>query len=197
MKKFILSIFLLAGLTGFSKTWIIKNTGTTYTPSTLTIEMGDTVKFAIGSMHDAVEVSKEIWDANEASPLIGGFQLPKGGGIILPAQLAAGTHYYVCTPHVTLGMKGSIVVLGPTTIPDPQFPLISLFPNPANDQLTVKTIAELTGSDYIIFDGNGKQVSTGKLENKETNINLNGLINGIYFIQTYAEKKQTFTFIKN
>jgi plastocyanin len=116
MKKLILSLFLLAGLTGFSKTWIITNAGTTFTPATLTIETGDSIKFTIGSMHDVVEVSKDIWDVNEASPLLGGFQLPKGGGILLPAQLAAGTHYYVCTPHVSLGMKGSIIVLGPTTM---------------------------------------------------------------------------------
>jgi plastocyanin len=197
MKKFILSLFLLTGLTGFSKTWIISNAGTTFTPATLTIETGDTVKFTIGSMHDVVEVNKDIWDVNEASPLLGGFQLPKGGGTLLPAQLTAGAHYYVCTPHVSLGMKGTIIVLGPSTIPEAQFPPISLFPNPANDQLAVKANIELIGSNYIIFDGNGKQVSTGRLENEETNISLNGLTSGIYFLQTNSEKKQTFTFIKN
>lgn len=197
MKKLILSIFLLAGLSGFSKTWIIKNTGTTYTPSTLTIEIGDTVKFTIGSMHDVVEVSKDIWDVNEASPLAGGFQLPMGGGILLPAKLATGIHYYVCTPHVSLGMKGTIVVLGPLNVPEAQFPPVSLFPNPVNDQLGVKTSIELIGSSYIIFDGTGKQVSTGKLENEESNLDLRGLMSGIYFLQTNSQKKQTFTFIKN
>lgn len=112
MKKLILSLFLLAGLTGFSKTWTITNTGTNFTPSTLTIETGDSVLFTIGSMHNVVEVSKEIWDVDEASPLLSGFQLPKGGGIILPAQLKEGTHYYVCVPHVSLGMKGTLLFLG-------------------------------------------------------------------------------------
>jgi len=197
MKKLILFLFLSAGLTGFSKTWTITNSGTTFTPATLTIETGDTVKFTISSMHDVVEVSKDIWDVGEASPLLGGFQLPKGGGILLPSQLMAGAHYYVCTPHVSLGMKGSIIVLGPTTIPDSQFPPISLFPNPANDELAVKASIELVGTNYLIFDGNGKQVSAGKLENEETSINLKGLTSGIYFLQTNSEKKQTFTFIKN
>jgi plastocyanin len=197
MKKLILSLFLLAGLSGFSKTWIISNSGISFTPSVLTIEHGDTVKFTIGSMHNAVEVSKEIWDVNEASPLTGGFNLPMGGGILLPAQLSEGTHYYVCVPHVSLGMKGSIVVLGPTTIPEPQFPPISLFPNPANEQLAVKASIELIGTDYKIFDGSGKQVATGKLENEETKINVSGLTSGIYFLQTDAQKKQTHTFIKN
>lgn len=197
MKKLILSLFLLTGLSVFSKTWTISNTGTTFTPATLTIELGDTVKFAIGSMHDAVEVSKEIWDVNEASPLMGGFQTPKGGGVVLPAKLTEGTHYYVCVPHVSLGMKGSIVVLGPTAIPEPLFPPVSLFPNPANELLTVKANAELIGVDYAIFDGNGKQVSAGKLENEETAIYLNGLNSGIYFLQTTSQKKQSYTFIKN
>jgi plastocyanin len=198
MKKFILSLFLLlTGLTGFSKTWIITNSGTTFTPATLTIETGDSVKFTIGSMHNVVEVSKDIWDVGEASPLVGGFQLPNGGGTILPTQLSTGMHCYVCVPHVSLGMKGSFLVLGPTSIPDPQFPPLSLFPNPADDQLAVKANMELIGSNYIIFDGNGKQVSIGKLENEETNIPLNGLSSGIYFLQTNAEKKQIFTFIKN
>jgi plastocyanin len=197
MKKLILSLFLLAGLSGFSKTWTIKNTGTNFTPAVLTIETGDTVKFTIGSMHDAVEVSKDIWDADEASPLLNGFQLPMGGGIILPAKLAVGIHYYVCTPHVSLGMKGTIIVLGPSNVPETQFPPISLFPNPVNDQLGVKTSVELIGSNYIIFDGTGKQVSAGKLENEESNLDLHGLSSGIYFLQTNSQKKQTFTFIKN
>ncbi len=196
MKKLILLLFLFAGLTGFSKTWILKNAGNTFTPASLTIELGDSVKVTIGSMHDAVEVSKEIWEAGESSPMLGGFKLPMGGGLILPAQLAAGSHYYVFTPHVTLGMKGVIVVLGPSNISSPEISSISLFPNPATDHIAVKTPVELLGSNYRILDITGKEIATGKLENYENRINISNLSTGIYFLQTLTQKEETFKFIK-
>jgi len=63
--KFLLSIILLIlSLTGFSKTWTINNSGNTFTSASITINLGDSVKFSIGSSHNSVEVSQATWDAN-------------------------------------------------------------------------------------------------------------------------------------
>lgn len=110
-KNFLLSLSLfLISMSGFSTTWIINNSSNTFTPATITISLGDTVSFVISFAHDAREVSQITWNANGNTPLTGGFQTPFGGGLVLPAQLGVGVHYYVCTPHASMGMKAIIIV---------------------------------------------------------------------------------------
>ena len=198
MKKLILSFFLIAiTCNGFSKIVTINNSGPAFTPASVTITFGDSVKFAIGNSHDAIEVSKAIWDANEASPLLGGFGLPKGGGLLTPEQLSIGAHYYVCTPHVSLGMKGTIFVLGPAAVPSLSPLSVSFFPNPVHDLMFIRTDSKLIGSSYQIIDLTGKQVSTGKLESTENQVNISDLNSGIYFLRTTSLKEELFRFIKN
>ena len=58
-----------------------------------------------------------------------------------------------------------------------------LFPNPAQSVLTVQTGAELTGAQYSVMNELGAVVQTGYLHDTNTNIQLNRLSNGIYFLQ--------------
>lgn len=109
--KILLSILLLStSLTGFCTIWTVTNTANTFTPATITITVGDTVNFVITTAHNAIEVSQATYNANGNTALSGGFQTAFGGGMVLPAQLGVGTHYYVCTPHASMGMKGTIIV---------------------------------------------------------------------------------------
>ncbi len=108
--KYIVSIFsilLLLSSTGHAKRYFITTSGMSFSPATLNVEVGDSLIFQTGGSHDAVEVSKATWDAN-GSASNGGFAIPFGGGSFVPRT--AGTLYYVCTPHVSLGMKGMITV---------------------------------------------------------------------------------------
>jgi len=82
-----------------------------FSPASLTITLGDSVTFALASIHDAVEVSQADWNNNVNNPLAGGFAVAFGGGIVLPANLPVGTHYYICQAHISFGMKGTITVL--------------------------------------------------------------------------------------
>ncbi|MBR9975652.1 MAG: hypothetical protein KFF77_08725 [Bacteroidetes bacterium] len=93
-------------------THTISNSGTSFTPATLSINLGDTVVFSLGTTHNAVEVSQATWNSNGNTPLAGGFSLPFGGGTVVPT--ATGTYYYVCSPHASLGMKGTITVTSTT-----------------------------------------------------------------------------------
>lgn len=111
MKKILLSLLLVSiSIAGYSKIWTINNSGSTFSPATITIVYGDTVRFTITVAHDAREVSQTTWNAGGTTALPGGFQTPFGGGLVLPTQLGVGTHYYICTPHVGIGMKGTIIV---------------------------------------------------------------------------------------
>ena len=82
----------------------------TFVPESLTVASGDTVHFVLDPMHTAREVSQSTWLANDTVSN-GGFDLPHGGGSAVLSTL--GLHYYVCTVHASIGMKGRILVLSP------------------------------------------------------------------------------------
>ena len=109
--KILLTLLLIKlTLTGFSTVWPVFNIGNTFSSATITINFGDTVNFLISGSHDAREVSLMTWNANGNTALFGGFQTNFGGGMVYPNQLGIGSHYYVCTPHASMGMKGIIIV---------------------------------------------------------------------------------------
>lgn len=196
--KILLSfIFLSLGLAGFSKVWIITNNNNTFTPSTITINVGDTVNFAITSYHNAQEVSDRTWADNGNTLLAGGFEVPFGGGMVLPEKLGVGKHYFVCKPHASLGMKGTITVQGITAISENQLlSEISIYPNPTNGLINVKIGKNIPGATYTIADQSGRQVLNGKLTSETTTMDISQLANGFYFLTLGDEQKQTFKIIK-
>lgn len=93
---------------GVANTFVVSTSGLAFSPSVITIYKGDTVQFQISSIHNAVEVSKAVYNANGITSN-GGFSTPFGGGKV--AFKTSGTFYYVCTNHVSSGMKGIVNVL--------------------------------------------------------------------------------------
>jgi plastocyanin len=89
------------------QTVTVADSGFAFSPSTITIRAGDTVNFRLSGEHDAVEVSKNTWDASGTASN-GGFTIPFGGGSHTFAR--PGIYYYVCIAHVAFGMKGMIIV---------------------------------------------------------------------------------------
>lgn len=197
--KFLLSLLLFtASISGYSTTWTVTNSGFTFSPDAITISLGDEVQFTLESMHDAIEVSQETWLANGNTALAGGFQTQFGGGLVLPAALTAGTHYYVCSPHASSGMKGVIIVNNSTGIPEnePQMRL-SVYPNPANSFMTIKASRLIPDTEYSITDQTGRQVMNGKLTDETTTVDIHNLATGIYLFQLGDQRKSSFKVIKN
>lgn len=158
MKRFIVvSLFAAICSYGFSTTWTIVNSNFSFSPATLTIQQGDNVNFELASIHDAVEVSQSVWNANGNSPEIG-FSVPFGGGNVSAAQLTPGTHYYVCSPHASSGMKGRIIVQPISGLTENEVVNdIQLYPNPVVNELNVRF--DLSGSYLLevkLFDLQGK-----------------------------------------
>jgi plastocyanin len=186
--KILLSILLMVtALTGFSKTWTITNSGTTFSPATITINQGDSVKFSLGSAHNSVEVSQSTWNANGNTP-IPGFSTPYGGGLVLPAKLTAGTHYYVCQPHAAVGMKGTITVQNLTGNAEiPQLPDISVYPNPSNGMfhLSVSGLQDTKKYNLEIFNLLGGKVYESTVSNATSDIDLSNSSIGIYFLKIF------------
>jgi plastocyanin len=105
-------LFFVFSLTCSGTTFTISTSGFAFSPASTTINLGDIVNFSLaGTNHDAVEVSLATYNANGTTPLAGGFSFGIGvSGTVPAAKLTVGTHYFICTPHIGFGMKGTIIV---------------------------------------------------------------------------------------
>lgn len=74
--------------------------------------------------------------------------------------------------------------------------LLSVFPNPAIDQVIIKVEANLLGTDYTIFDQTGRKIINGNLDYSITTIDINQLARGFYFLQIGEFKTETLKVIK-
>ncbi|MGB8359484.1 MAG: T9SS type A sorting domain-containing protein [Bacteroidales bacterium] len=198
MKTVLSSLVLVLFTSGaFCTTWTITNSGTTFSPSTITIIAGDDVTFSLATIHNAVEVSQETWNVNGSTKLTGGFETPFGGGQVLASQLGVGTHYYVCTSHISLGMKGKIIVQNATGITENRSVSdFSIYPNPALISVTIKANEARIGSGFYISDLTGKKVVSGKLDNEITTIDISHLTRGIYMIGMADRSERPVKLIK-
>lgn len=192
MKK--LTLFLLfcsVAFAGYSTTWTVVNSGFSFSPATLTIQQGDTVIFDLSSEHNVAEVSQTTWNNNGNTPLSGGFLLGFGGGMVLPADLEVGTHWYVCQPHAGGGMKGMIIVELGTDIEEPEVgTALSITPNPSTGKIQVSwsnpstskeytvTVVDMSGRIMYQTSGRGEQILTQNLE-----INLTDYPRGTYYVR--------------
>lgn len=204
MKKYLFFV-IFALYSGFAvcTTVTIGNTGFAFTPADVTINFGDTVNFQLGEIHNAVEVSEATWLEN-GSTALPGFSLPFGGGQV--TDLAAGVHFYVCTPHASGGMKGKITVTPSSGTDD--FVMgkeqISIYPNPTHGKFTLQfkgsdnQVGSWSGNDQQtsleIFSILGEKVYDLREINSQTpdEIDLSTVTDGIYFVRI-NDRKNVYT----
>jgi plastocyanin len=187
MKKQLFSLLLSAIVTsGFCTTHTVVNSGSTFSPATITIAVGDSVKFNIANNHNVVEVSEATWNANGNTPLPG-FSLTFGGGVLPPSVLTLGTHYYVCEPHASMGMKGIIIVQNSVGINENTMnPDIAIYPNPSDGLISIEIKNSPVQQTYNlnIFDISGAQILNTTLSNQlNNNIDLTDFPKGLYFVK--------------
>jgi plastocyanin len=189
MKTRILLLVVLVTLSvsGYATIWVITNSGDTFTPPSITIAQGDTVNFVLESHHNAMQVSMATWNANGSTLLSGGFQTNFGGGFILPSQLSSGTNYYVCTPHASIGMKGTIVVQVTTDADEivSNAGRFSIYPNPASGKFNIE-VGNLRPAEtmfYEVLNLQGKKIISSSLTETRTEINLGDNSKGIYLVR--------------
>ena len=121
----ILAALLLPAVSGEDNTVLVSQSadGSSYyfEPEVLNIEVGDNVTFVwLNGSHNVVQSS----DSASNVYLAGGFSsgVPQvGGNWSLPSDYTSqdGTLYYICEPHATMQMKGSIIV-GTGEVPLPE-----------------------------------------------------------------------------
>jgi plastocyanin len=183
----ILLILLTTQLSAVTHT--ITSSGFTFVPNNITINLGDTLNFSLESIHNAREVSLTTWNSNGTTSN-GGFEVPLSGGIVVLTEVR--TYYYVCVPHASFGMKGTITVTSVTGIESAheiipnKFTLHQNYPNPFNPTTKVSfVISHLSFVTLKVFDVLGKEVATLVNEVKqpgEYNIewNAENMASGLY-----------------
>lgn len=192
----LLSIFAI-GMKATSYT--ITTSGFSYSPATLTVTVGDVVTISASGSHPLAEVSQATWNAAGTATLSTGFGNKTSAYTF--TITSANDIYYVCTNHVSMGMKGMITVstVGVKEVTD-AVSNISLFPNPAKNQFSVKFNSTDNGNvSAKIYSICGQEIES-LVMNKEFNSGVttlnfdlqNRIPAGVYFVQlNYNSKKVT------
>jgi plastocyanin len=132
---------LLAVTAQAQTTHIVEVEDNEFDPASLTIELGDDVLILwdddVAMPHNFLEVDAATWIANGTTPLAGGYAL--GDGTDTPGHVHTITPtanvWYVCEYHASMGMKGTITVVGASAIADATAQHAYRFaPNPATDR---------------------------------------------------------------
>lgn len=200
MKK-IYSVLLLSILAISMKatSYTVTISGFSYSPATLTVSVGDVVTIAASGAHPLAEVSQTTWNANGTATLSTGFGTKTSSYTF--TITSASDIYYVCTNHVTMGMKGMITVSSVGVKEQAnQISGISVFPNPAKNQFSVKFNSSENGNVTAkLYSICGQEIESLTV-NKEffvgtTTLNFdlqNHIPAGVYFVQlNYNSKKIT------
>jgi len=75
--------------------------------------------------------------------------------------------------------------------------IFSVFPNPAQSVINVRSDIKLIGSSYVVYDNSGKTMLKGIITSEDTIIELGDLSGGIYVLSIGDDNlKQSFTVIK-
>ncbi len=113
-----------------------------FDPLVLTMNTGDTVRIALGAGHSFREVSQTTWDLNVGAPGIG-YEFDQATELTVHELVPTtpGTIYYVCVPHVNMGMKGQIVVVqGTIGMAENKRRAYRIYPNPATGMVRLNEV---------------------------------------------------------
>ena len=191
MNKLLLFFLFSILITGINaqQTFIISTSGFTFNPSSVNVSTGDIVRFNVGASHPVLQVSKTTWDANGATALPGGFSFPSGTG-----DYTAGTpgiYYYICSNHISGGMKGTITISGTSGVNETGTKdEIKLFPNPARDFIIFQSTINLSYATVGIVDLSGRYLLTPQkpeLTGDQLLLDINNLTKGMYFLVVKSE----------
>ena len=186
------SFFLLFPFLSYTQTLhIVEVTDFEFIPANLNISVGDTVEWQwIEGFHTTTSDStsgQNVWDApiDPANPT---FRF---------VITAPGVHNYVCTPHFSLGMVGTITAIPLSSVnensnPPEKFVLSQNFPNPFNPETIISY--SVPKSEFVlvkVYNAVGQEIKTLVNEQQpsgqyEIKFSGNNLASGIYFYQLKA-----------
>ncbi|MFA6401815.1 MAG: plastocyanin/azurin family copper-binding protein [Salinivirgaceae bacterium] len=192
-----LALLLSISFNSNAATHVIKQTGFSFSPNELTVTVGDVIRWEwAGGTHTTT--SKVIpndapaWDSPLSSTNTS-FEY---------TVTVAGVYNYVCTPHESMGMKGSFTANIATAINENASLLnFSIYPNPVSSFINITSSIE---GEVVLSDILGKTLRTIRLNDLPVvidsyQLDLSDFKNGIYmltYIPTLTKKPISLKFIK-
>jgi plastocyanin len=160
IKFFLLFLFLnLSVLSVYSTTATITAGGFVFTPSSVTVNVGDTVKWQwLNGTHTTTSTTIPSGASSWNAPLDAAHQT------FTYVITHSGTYNYICVPHASLGMVG-VITANPngiqpigTAVPD-NYNLQQNFPNPFNPTTNIRfDIPKNTKVKLTVYNIIGEQV---------------------------------------
>jgi plastocyanin len=193
--KFLLLLFFLNlfVLSANSTTTTITAGGFVFTPSSVTVTVGDTVKWQwLNGTHTTTSSTIPTGTASWSSPLDAANQT------YIYVITHAGTYNYYCIPHQSFGMVG-VITANPngiqpigTSVPE-NYNLQQNFPNPFNPTTNIRfDIPKTTKVKLIVYNIIGEQMDV--LVNNELNAgsynfdwDASAFPSGVYFYVLAAD----------
>ena len=198
IKIICITFLLLIHSKSYSAIHVISQSGSSFSPSSLTVNVGDVVRWEwSGGTHTTTSQSVPDGAATWDSPLtasVTSFEY---------TVTVAGTYNYVCTIHESMGMTGSFTAGVSSSID--KFDLqevISLYPNPAVSFINIKTSVD---GEIRLSDILGKSIRTYHLNELPSfddsfRLELDDLTQGVYiisFLPANTKKRISLKFIKD
>ncbi|MBI2721803.1 MAG: T9SS type A sorting domain-containing protein [Bacteroidetes bacterium] len=198
MKKIHLTLFAMVAFAGMkAASYTITIIGTSYSPATLTVNVGDVVTLIATPNHPTNEVDQTTWNANGTATVSGGWGIQASAYTFTVSNL--GNIYYVCQNHVSMGMKGVISVANPNGLVQSfsNIQNLSVFPNPASEKLSISyNILRAANMSFKLYSVTGREVAvlSADLATITGEITLDlllptGLSNGIYILHIVSHSK--------
>lgn len=191
-----IALLLLISSRSFSIVHVISQSGYTFSPSTLTVNVGDVVRWVWSSgTHTTTSQSVPDGAATWDSPLT------SSSTSFEYTVTVAGNYDYVCTYHASMGMTGSFTATLATGVDENSLIKdFKVYPNPATSYINLPLGVN---GKFILSDilGNSlKQFNSSELEGESSyRLDVADLVDGIYFISFIpadTKKRMSFKFVK-
>lgn len=153
---FFAAVIVSISVPAFSTTHTINFGGTSFTPNTLEVAVGDTI----------------VWNGNFGFHEIQSTSVPSGAAMWGPTTsdqtsliyvvTVAGSYAYQCNIHGSMGMTGTFTTVTagvPNVVSNSAATLEKSFPNPSTGRTTIRyTLTNSSDVSLKIFDLNGKEM---------------------------------------
>lgn len=196
MKKIYTFLFAAASFVGAqAASFTITTSGTSYSPSTLTVSIGDVVTIQASATHPLAQVDGTTWNANGTATLSTGWGVKTADHTFTVSS--ANTVFFVCTNHVSMGMKGQITVSSTGLVEQTKaLSHVNVFPNPAQNEVNLTYQVNEKATVAIELLSVSGQLAAILLNNEQQagnycqKLNLPGVIApGLYFIKISGNGK--------
>lgn len=79
------------------------------------------------------------------------------------------------------------IIMGKLGVNELKSSYASVYPNPTNGVVFIKSKASLFGAKYIIYSSKGEQILTGRISGEITTLNIQNFAEGVYLINIDRE----------